>query len=234
MSVGHTTVVHSNDIPDTSKYKDYPKGTVEESDESHLIEGDGGVTRDPEPCTKCAGCTVIVEPLLMLFMLLQYPMSLLIPEYVQQRELERLTGQDNLTTHSNKCLPPANHTTHSDAFTGNLSLASSAASYFELEKSLVSNVPAVLGIIFLGPFSDKAGRRYAIIVPIVGQMIAMFVCTATMFFKWPIQVILVGYFLYGSSGLNYSIFTGCYSYISDITTKVGHFTGIVSYYEPCS
>ena len=190
------------------------------SDERRLIDENPELDYKSAPCSKCGGCSVILEPLLVLFMLLDYPMVLLLPEYVQRRELERLTGQDNLTTHGNSCSSHDNLTLTEDPYARNLSLASSAASYFELEMTLVSSIPAIPVIIFLGSFSDKAGRKYALVPPIIGQMSTLLACALTMYFKWPVQIILVGFFINGCCGLWHSFYAAGFSYIADITTKV--------------
>ena len=166
----------------------------------------------------CRG--VIIEPLLMAFILLNYLLAVLIPEYVLQQELQRLTGNDNITTHKTGCASHSNLTVDDDPYTRNLSLASSAASYFELERTLVVTLPAIPMIMFLGPFGDKAGRKYAILPPIIGQLLAVLSCAVTVYFSLPVQVILGGFLAYGLCGQWTTFYSGCFAYIADITTKV--------------
>ena len=176
------------------------------------------------------GCRgVIIEPLLMAFILLNYLLAVLIPEYVLQQELQRLTGNDNITTHKTGCASHSNNTVDDDPYTRNLSdnpytrnlsLASSAASYFELERTLVVTLPAIPMIMFLGAFGDKAGRKYAILPPIIGQLLAVLSCAVTVYFSLPVEVILGGFLAYGLCGQWTTFYSGCFAYIADITTKV--------------
>ena len=46
-------------------------------------------------------CTFYIEPLLVLFILAFEPLSLLLPQYIQQREWEKLMGNETYPTNSN-------------------------------------------------------------------------------------------------------------------------------------
>ena len=182
--------------------------------------GDTPLDRRIKP-TRCNGCTVVVEPILFLFMMSQFPMIILMPQYYQRREWASLMGNASYPDTHNACTPAENSSSWApDPVTGNLTLASSAASLFNLQSVLASALPAIPAILFLGPYSDRVGRKYALVVPIVGQTLFSLCTLATMYFVLPLQFLLIGSFLYGCCGFWVTLFMGVISYITDITTKV--------------
>ena len=209
----------TNDLPQTfpviAGYDD-PASPV--SDEQSLLDRESDQSDRIIRPTRCKGCTVIVEPLLFLFMLSQFPLSILLPQYYQRREWERLMGNASYPASANACslLPNVTH----DHIQGNLTAAAAAASLFGLKSTLCAALPAIISVMFLGPYSDRVGRKYAIIPPIIGQLFMTLNIVANVYFHLPLDLLLVGAFVYGLCGYWVTVFMGVISYITDITPKV--------------
>ena len=177
--------------------------------------------------TRCHGCTFIMEPLLVLNMLITNPLLVIMPQYIERREWGKLMGNETFPANSNSCQSDANST--GDFIKGNLTLAASATSYFTLQFTLAGCLPAIVAVMFLGPFSDKAGRRYALLSPSVGQLLGALIYFLVAYFSWPMELLLVGSFIMGCSGHWYTFYSAGMSYITDLTTKVWDYnTGVQS------
>ena len=168
--------------------------------------------------TRCNGCTVIIEPLVVLFAFFLNLLYVLMPQYIERREWEKLMGNETYPESSNSCDSNANST--NGDIKGNLTLAGSATSYFTLQYTLAGCLPAILAVMFLGPFSDKAGRRYALLSAATGQMLGTLIIVLIVYFSLPMELLLVGSFIMGCSGHWYTFFAAAMAYINDVTTKV--------------
>ena len=70
----------------------------------------------------------------------------------------------------------------------------------------------------LGSYSDRAGRKIGIILPLLGALISALGCIIVTALKMPFWYIFIGNFMSGFSGGPTTMLTACYSYIADITT----------------
>lgn len=177
--------------------------------------------------TRCKGCTLYVEPLLFLVMLSQFPLMILNPQYVLRRELKKLTGNDSITVSKNSCSVIPFHNISDvdgvdgvDPVTGNYTLAQSAAALFDLQSSIVSSVPAMFVVMLIGPYSDKRGRKIAIILPLLGSMLSSLNTFLNAYFQWPVEMLFIGHFIYGCTGFWVTMFMGCIAFIADVTSEV--------------
>ena len=168
--------------------------------------------------TRCHGCTVIIEPLLVLNEMFLNPLYVFMPQYIERREWEKLMGNETYPGNSNSCESNVNSTV--DPIKGNLTLAGSATSYFTLQFTLAGCLPAILAVMFLGPFSDKAGRRHALLSASTGQMLGSLIYFVVVYFSLPMELLLVGSFIMGCSGHWYMFYAAAMAYIADVTTKV--------------
>ncbi|KAI0224064.1 hypothetical protein LSAT2_024899 [Lamellibrachia satsuma] len=66
------------------------------------------------------------------------------------------------------------------------------ASNFNLVLVLFSLIPALFVTTFIGAYSDQAGRRYAIIPPIVGSTVRAFSYVVVIAFELPAEYVLLG------------------------------------------
>jgi len=67
----------------------------------------------------------------------------------------------------------------------------SYVSTLNIYSSLIKTIPSIFFVLFLGPWSDKNGRKPLMIVPIVGAIISTFVFILNDYFThWPAEYLL--------------------------------------------
>lgn len=92
------------------------------------------------------------------------------------------------------------------------------ANNYHMGTTIVGTLPAVILSIFIGPWSDKYGRKYPLIVALVGFLLdGIGVIIVTARFELPLYFNLLIHIPAGLSGGMIMIFTSVYSYISDIS-----------------
>ncbi|ELU02913.1 hypothetical protein CAPTEDRAFT_73858, partial [Capitella teleta] len=92
------------------------------------------------------------------------------------------------------------------------------SAFFMAMTSIVQGIPALFVTLFLGSYSDKVGRKYAIIPPIIGVISKCIAFLLVINFNGSIWWLLVGSFAEGAGGMAYVALLGCVSYIADTTT----------------
>ncbi|XP_022256068.1 proton-coupled folate transporter-like isoform X2 [Limulus polyphemus] len=92
------------------------------------------------------------------------------------------------------------------------------ANNYHMGTTIVSTLPAIILSIFIGPWSDKYGRRYPLIVALLGFLLeGIGVIIVTARFELPLYFNLLIHIPSGLSGGMIMIFTSVYSYISDVS-----------------
>ena len=74
----------------------------------------------------------------------------------------------------------------------------------------------------MGGWTDKVGRRPALIMPLLGSALDAAVVLTVMYAKLPVYCLFVGSFIHGVCGYYTTILLACLAYIAD-TTERGHF-----------
>jgi len=95
----------------------------------------------------------------------------------------------------------------------------SYASYFQLGYVMFSALPSIVIALFMGGWTDKVGRRPALIVPVLGSALEAAVIIVVMYLKLPIYCLFIGSFLHGICGYYTTIILACMSYIADTTEQ---------------
>ncbi len=80
--------------------------------------------------------------------------------------------------------------------------------------SLVNFIPGLVMLLVIGSYSDRLGRKLALITPCIGSITGILVQMAIVYFDLPVWVFLFGVVEYLFGGL-YTIVTGCFAYIAD-------------------
>ena len=169
--------------------------------------------------SKGSRCTFYIEPLLVLYILAFEPLSLLLPQYIERREWQKLMGNETYPASSNKSCDAGSNSTD-DPIKGNMTLVASATSYLSLQLTIASSLPALISVAFLGPLSDKAGRKFALLLPSIGNILGTSIYFLVVYFHLPVEIFIVGSFTIGCFGNYYTFQTGAWAYISDVTSKV--------------
>ncbi|KAJ7383109.1 hypothetical protein OS493_030639 [Desmophyllum pertusum] len=93
------------------------------------------------------------------------------------------------------------------------------ASYVQLGIVMFSAIPSIIISLFMGGWSDKVGRRPALILPTLGSALEAVVVLFVMYFKLPIYCLFIGGFLHGICGYYTTIILACMSYVADTTEQ---------------
>lgn len=85
--------------------------------------------------------------------------------------------------------------------------------------SLIENIPSVLVVLFLGPWSDKNGRKLPMMFPLIGLVLSISIYMLNYWFEsWPAEYILFASIPTGLCGGSASLFMSINSYIADVST----------------
>ena len=58
--------------------------------------------------------------------------------------------------------------------------------------SLIENIPSIILVLYLGPWSERNGRKMPMMCPLVGQMLSIALYLANYFFEsWPAEFLLL-------------------------------------------
>jgi len=92
------------------------------------------------------------------------------------------------------------------------------ASRWMLYTTTAALLPGIVSLWMLGPYSDRQGRKVAIIVPQLGTLLRCISVLAVIYFDLPLYVILMGAFIEGACGGIFMVVSAGFSYVADITT----------------
>ena len=192
--------------------------------------GASGVMADGEVPDKAASFhikkpnrTVIVEPIVLIIGLCGIPMGMLSQFYIVAYYTEQLSNGTVVNTsdhdgNQSKSLCDVNKSDPVYMFGEEVQRR---ASNFSLILGLCSLIPALFLTTFIGAYSDQAGRRYAIIPPIVGSTVRAISYVVVIGLKLPAEYLVIGAVIEGFGGYYQTMLMGCFAYISDIVPADG-------------
>lgn len=167
--------------------------------------------------------TIIVEPLLVISALSTVPLVILTQQYVFQQEAKLVAikhGISNYTippTSENPCGNPTSEQNRSSPLANFTEEIQAATSKFVIYSNLAASLPALLVTLFLGAYSDQAGRRYAILPPLLSSFAKVAVYVYVVLADLPVNYLLIGSFVDGFGGGYATLLLGCFAYLADIT-----------------
>ena len=170
---------------------------------------------------KQPGRLIVVEPVLVIASLFGFPLMIISQLYVLetlQNELASKNGMLNIS-HDVNISTDLCELNASDPLVAFNAEVQEAAAYFGLMSTVCSCVPALFMSLFLGAYSDKVGRKYAIMPPLISSMLKTVIYIIVVMLKLPMWYLLVASVVDGFGGYFSTMFMGCFSYISDTTTK---------------
>ena len=94
----------------------------------------------------------------------------------------------------------------------------SETSLWMIYLSICTLVPAFFSTIFIGGYSDRGGRKIALVCPVIGGILKLYICLVLIIYDLPIYVLLIAAAVEGMSGGIAVFLMGAFSYISDVTT----------------
>lgn len=171
-------------------------------------------------CCRLKNCFCF-EPILIVLILTIYPMSIVSSLYVLDwfaaNSFEPFVGQNTSHATPNASISQCQRNTSGAAGGGDQQSAQSRASQFALYESLLDGIPSFFATILLALGSDRLGRRFAIVPPMVGIFVKILIFTAVVLTNSSIYWFLLGDFIGGCSGSIHSITVACLAFVADRT-----------------
>nr|CAH0103279.1 unnamed protein product [Daphnia galeata] len=110
-----------------------------------------------------------------------------------------------------------NHTSEIDS--GHATEIQKYVSNLNIYGSLIENVPSIILVLFLGPWSERNGRKLPMIIPLIGHICSVSMYILNYYFtSWPAEYILFASLPCGLFGGTATLLMALNSYIADITT----------------
>ena len=89
---------------------------------------------------------------------------------------------------------------------------------FNMYSSILSAIPGMILALFIGPWSDRNGRKPIMIIPMIGYILSTIFTLINIYFRqWPANYLLING-VWGITGGFVVFLIGMYSYIADITS----------------
>lgn len=104
--------------------------------------------------------------------------------------------------------------------------------HWSLYISLGGFAVGLIMVTLLGSWSDRAGRRFVLIIPSLGLAVQAIVYLIVMYLKLPVFWFLIGRICSGLSGDFNAILAGCFAYVADTSAR-GSRTFRVAILEAC-
>lgn len=161
---------------------------------------------------------IVIEPILAIVAAVGVPYLLAISLYVYQRfEIESLGVYNINISHLNNSFKPKCYGNISKTFLLVTQYAQYQNSLFFILAGLLAGFPTIITAVFLGPYSDQAGRKYAIVTPLVATVVSTLCALIIVFFRFNVWWLLLVFLLEAVGGGPNVLLMGCFSYIVDIT-----------------
>ena len=93
------------------------------------------------------------------------------------------------------------------------------SSYIHIGVTMFASIPSIFMSLFMGTWTDRVGRKPALIAPIFGSLFESIIVLLTMYLKWPIYVLFIGAAVNGFCGFFTTIVLAVMSYIADTTDE---------------
>lgn len=95
----------------------------------------------------------------------------------------------NLQLNASECVGSHNHTSEIDS--GHSTEIQKYVSNLNIYGSLIENIPSIILVLFIGPWSEKNGRKVPMMSPLVGHILSVSLYILNYYFKsWPAEYIL--------------------------------------------
>nr|XP_019952946.1 PREDICTED: solute carrier family 46 member 3 [Paralichthys olivaceus] len=153
----------------------------------------------------------LVEPVVALYAFSSFLIYPLMQQYVYRRLWEDLTNTTYPTSdNTSRCADnSSNHSSYNEE-------VQRQASLFSLYTELFSTIPSMIVTLMLVAYSDRGGRKIAIIMPLIGTLIYTLAFLTVSYFELSIYL-LIGSSLVSSlfGGLG-TFLGGCFAYVADL------------------
>ena len=201
-----------------------PDYSINKSEECNSSDSEEKSSRDPviiQPRRK-----LIIEPLLMMGYLFSAPLMQVYQLFVYDRMEEIVAKRPEFINTSilhhpknvstNPCLEELNKSSIEYDFT---QAAQTINAQFSMVSKVLSTVPSLFVMVIVGAYSDKGGRRIAILPYVIAEFFSSVNIFLVLYFKLSIWYLQVSSIVTGLAGGFELMLVGCYAYMADTTTK---------------
>lgn len=177
------------------------------------------MTNDSLPEDKAESCInkITVEPVIFCYafgIILHVPV---IQQYIHRRLAEDKGIIYNTTASLSNCeLTPVNRNVETVKLQKEVQ---SEASFMQLGMVFSASAPSLFVALFLGAWSDRAGRRRVMGLPIFGGALESAIILWVIYFNLPIHMLLLAGFINGICGFFPTMVLSVFSYMADITKE---------------
>ena len=152
---------------------------------------------------------VLLEPIMLIYALYIGAVAPLSAQYIRARMSNNYNLTDSNLNESDMCSNGSSRHENDDI--------DSQASLWTLYINVAGLVPGMFSLILLGSYSDRGGRKVAIIAPQVGAIVKCVCFFAVIYFDLSLFVMMFAAFIEGLSGGIFMSLAAGYSYVADIT-----------------
>ncbi|XP_061659301.1 lysosomal proton-coupled steroid conjugate and bile acid symporter SLC46A3 [Syngnathoides biaculeatus] len=162
----------------------------------------------------------LVEPVVALYAFSTYLTYPLVQQYVYRRLWQQLTNSTYPVSDNTSTCARANASDH-DNRTFYLQEVQEQVSLFSLYSQVLSAVPSLLVTLLLVAYSDRAGRKVAIVLPLVGTLLYTLSLLAVSYFHLNVYLLVGATFLSALFGGLGTFLGSCFAYVADLSGAGG-------------
>ncbi|XP_040908249.1 solute carrier family 46 member 3 [Toxotes jaculatrix] len=153
----------------------------------------------------------LVEPVVALFAFSSFLIYPLVQQYVYRRLWQELTNTTYpISDNTSRCAAnSSNHSSYNEE-------VQRQASLFSLYTELFSTIPSLVVTLMLVAYSDRGGRKIAIIMPLIGMLIYASAFLTVSFFELNVYLLIGSSLLSSLFGGLGTFLGGCFAYIADL------------------
>ena len=156
---------------------------------------------------------VTVEPVAFLFMMGMILANTTTQQYVNYSVAERMSGdilEESAEKSTSLCAAGSETTSTSDI----QEIAARILSTF----SFLNILPMLIAAVLMGSYSDKQGRKVALILPVIGGLLRGIVAFVVCYWKLQVRFLYAGGLAEGFCGGTAVFTTALFAYIADVST----------------
>ncbi|RXN06869.1 solute carrier family 46 member 3-like protein [Labeo rohita] len=151
-----------------------------------------------------------IEPIVAIYAFASFMVYPLVQQYVYRRLWQEITNSSYpVSDNTSQCAKNASHNRQQDE-------VQKAASLFSMYSDLSSMIPSLIVTLLLVAYSDQRGRKFTIIMPLIGSLIYTLSFLAVSFFKLNLYLLIAASFVSALFGGVGTMLGGCFSYVADL------------------
>ncbi|XP_077361841.1 lysosomal proton-coupled steroid conjugate and bile acid symporter SLC46A3 [Festucalex cinctus] len=162
----------------------------------------------------------LVEPVVALYAFSTYLTYPLVLQYVYRRLWKQLTNSSYPVSDNTSTCATANASDH-DNQTSYFQEVQEQASLFSLYSQILSAVPSLLVTLLLVAYSDRAGRKVAIVMPLIGTLLYTLSLLLVSYFELNVYLLVGASLLSALFGGLGTFLGGCFAYVADLSDGGG-------------